>query len=71
MNCKDGFEEEFYRAWDAGQVKRVADGKTMGPQRPWVGLTEEEITQLDMDTSGTVHDFVQAVDSKLKEKNKP
>jgi hypothetical protein len=41
------------------------------PQRPWIGLTEEEVTQLDMDTSGTVHDFVQAVDSKLKEKNTP
>ena len=39
------------------------------PQRPWVGLTEKEVTQLDMDTSGTVHDFVQAIEAKLKEKN--
>jgi len=42
---------------------------TTPPQRPWVGLTDEEITKLDMDTSGTVHDFVDAVESALRSKN--
>ena len=48
---KDGIEEEdFYRAWNAGQVRRVSDGQIMNPQikdappqRPWVGLTPEEV----------------------------
>ena len=38
-------------------------------KREWVGLTDEEITKLDMDTSGTVHDFVDAVESALRSKN--
>jgi hypothetical protein len=42
---------------------------TTPQQRPWVGLTDEEITKLDMDTSGTVHDFVDAVESALRSKN--
>jgi hypothetical protein len=39
------------------------------PQRQWVGLTDEEIEYLDMETSGTVHDFVHAVEAQLKQKN--
>jgi hypothetical protein len=39
------------------------------PQRPWVGLTDEEITTLDMETSGTTHDFVDAVEAALRSKN--
>ena len=76
MNCKDGFEEEFYRAWDAGQVKRVADGKTMGPQRPWVGLTDEEVVNInDKHYNIAYRDFAadiaiaRAIEAKLKEKN--
>jgi hypothetical protein len=42
---------------------------TAPPKRPWIGLTDEEITKLDMDTSGTVHDFVDAVESALRSKN--
>ena len=51
MRHKDGIEEEdFYRAWNAGQVRRVSDGQIMNPQikdapsqRPWVGLTDGEV----------------------------
>lgn len=32
-------EEEFYRAWNAGQVRRVSDGKIMGQQRE---ITDDE-----------------------------
>lgn len=38
-------------------------------KREWQGLTDEEIMHLDMETSGTVIDFVHAVEAKLKEKN--
>ena len=39
-------------------------------RNPWVGLTDSEITELDMDMSGrTMHDFIQAVEAKLKERN--
>ena len=41
----------------------------VAPQREWKGLTEEEITTLDMETSGTTHDFVHAIEAKLKELN--
>ena len=39
-------------------------------QRPWVGLTDEEITELDMEISGrTMDECVRAIEDKLKEKN--
>jgi hypothetical protein len=93
MKHKDGIEEEeFYRAWNAGQVSRVSDGQIMNPQikdapsqRPWVGLTEDEIkgtwAQLwydlthgklstpDNEVRNNVVMFGQALEAKLKEKN--
>ena len=39
-------------------------------QRPWVGLTDDEITELDMEISGrTMDECVRAIEDKLKEKN--
>ena len=39
-------------------------------QRPWVGLTDEEITELDMEISGrTMDECVRAIEAKLKAKN--
>ena len=46
-----------------------ADGKR-APQRPWQGLTDDEITELDMEISGrTMDECVRAIEDKLKEKN--
>ena len=44
---------------------------TTPPKRPWVGLTEEEISQLWISTSPYFNedDFAKAVEAKLKEKN--
>lgn len=42
---------------------------TAPQKREWVELTDDEIEYLDMETSGTVHDFVHAIEDKLKEKN--
>ncbi len=40
------------------------------PQREWVGLTEEEVNELEEDqTLETTHDFISAIEAKLKEKN--
>ena len=46
-------------------------GDTTPPQRPWVGLTDEEISQLWISTSPYFNedDFAKAVGAKLKEKN--
>ena len=84
MKHKDGIEEEdFYRAWNAGQVRRVSDGQIMNPQikdapsqRPWVGLTTEEIMEIigvkssdsDWNVIG-VHKWIHAIEAKLKGKN--
>tara|TARA_R110000868_G_scaffold206331_1_gene455084 strand:- start:50 stop:874 length:825 start_codon:yes stop_codon:yes gene_type:complete len=39
-------------------------------QRPWVGLTDDEITELDMEISGrTMDECVRAIEDKLKAKN--
>jgi len=43
---------------------------TTPPQRPWHGLTDEEITELDMEISGrTMDECVRAIEAKLKERN--
>jgi hypothetical protein len=38
-------------------------------QRPWVGLTDEDITKIDQGLYPTWKDEVQAIEAKLKEKN--
>lgn len=67
MKFKDGTEEEFYKAWNNGQVKRVYDGKRMVPEREWVGLTEDDL--VDTLWPVTLIDVVRLVEAKLKEKN--
>jgi hypothetical protein len=44
---------------------------TTPPQRPWVGLTDAEISQLWISTSPYFNedDFAKAIEAKLKEKN--
>lgn len=37
--------------------------------KPWVGLTDEEISAIDWKSNETLHDFARAVEAKLKEKN--
>jgi len=44
------------------------DGKKAA-QRPWVGLTDEEISDIAINNSPMVHEFARAVQAKLKEKN--
>ena len=39
------------------------------PQRTWVGLTDEDITEIDQGLYPTWKDEVQAIEAKLKEKN--
>jgi hypothetical protein len=73
---RDDSETDFYRAWNAGQVSRVSDGEIMKPtinnQRPWVGLTPEEV--LDLFDRNNVYgskwvEFARTVEAKLKERN--
>ena len=39
------------------------------PERPWVGLTDEDITKIDQGLYPTWKDEVQAVEARLKELN--
>ena len=38
-------------------------------ERPWTGLTDEEISAIDWKSDETLHDFARAIEAKLKEKN--
>lgn len=42
---------------------------TTPQQRPWVGLTDEEIALIDWESLTTKKDCVRAIEAKLKEKN--
>ena len=56
-------------------IKRLPDGGIevlaveYGPQRPWVGLTDEDITKIDQGLYPTWKDEVQAIEARLKELN--
>ena len=52
---------------DAMRLKRLQQ-LTTPPQRTWVGLTDEEISELIRATH-TTGSFVRAIEAKLKEKN--
>ena len=57
-------------AWDERGVRTVNGIPDDAPQRPWQGLTDDEITELDMEISGrTMDECVRAIEAKLKEKN--
>ena len=36
---------------------------------PWIGLTDEEISEVDWKSNETLHEFARAIEAKLKEKN--
>ena len=38
-------------------------------KRPWVGLTDEEISAVDWKSNETLHDFARGVEAMLREKN--
>jgi hypothetical protein len=68
MRHKDGIEEEdFYRAWNAGQVTRVKDVPP-ATQREWVGLTEEDFSAINLSCL-TKFQAVMSAESILKERN--
>ena len=78
MRHKDGIEEEeFYRAWNAGQVSRVSDGQIMNPQskdappkREWVGLTHDQTKDCIKAWDGNdAYVLCRAIEATLKRKN--
>jgi hypothetical protein len=64
----DDYERAFYRDWEAGKVKR-GDGKIMVPEREWVGLTEQEQSDIAWEKDKSRIWIVTATEAKLKEKN--
>ena len=67
-------EVEMLRAqckeWEKVCNQHLRHIKKLKKERPWVGLTDEEIDELEDDRSlETTHDFICAIEAKLKEKN--
>jgi hypothetical protein len=50
-------------SWLVDAVKNA----TTPPQRPWVGLTDED--DIDWEEGGNLRDLVKAIEAKLKQKN--
>ena len=56
-------------------IKRLPDGGIevlaveYGPQRPWVGLTEEDRAEIAAQGHQRLKEHAQAIEAKLKEKN--
>ena len=76
---QDEYEVIFHELHDVTWSQDNASGNgieyvradTTPPKRPWVGLTDEEISQLWISTSPYFNedDFAKAIEAKLKEKN--
>jgi len=74
--CIKGSEEDraiVDRALEALAQPEFWDGvdfdiKTTPPQRTWVGLTDEEISEIAIKNPPMVHEFARAIEAKLKEK---
>ena len=58
-------DAEFNRGYKEG----VRDAYASSPQRPWVGLTEEEVNNFLKAVWITPADYIKAIEAKLKEKN--
>jgi hypothetical protein len=55
-----------------GRQELVIDCPRCGhccPQRPWVGLTDEDIACMDWESFVTKRDCANAIEAKLREKN--
>ena len=52
-----------------GQVCHVCDPITPPAQRTWVGLTDEEISEIAINNPPMVHEFARAIEAKSREKN--
>lgn len=71
MNTEDS---EFERIEREAKMRQVAveDDDIQVYKKPWVGLTDVEITELrlkTLDAVATNHEVYQAIESKLREKN--
>lgn len=66
-------DEEFQRLEREAEMRRRAeeDDDIQVYKKPWVGLTDEEIANLWESTASyyNTHDFVRAIEAKLREKN--
>jgi hypothetical protein len=61
-----GYEKGFL---DGAQHQMKSSVYTAPPQRPWVGLTDEEINSWDLPVLPTVAQFARFVETKLRSKN--
>ena len=58
-------------AWEGFYAEGYENGYQAGMEekKPWVNLTEEEISTVDWKSNETLHDFAKAIEAKLREKN--
>ncbi len=58
-------EMELHRLKNALEMANRA----LDAQRQWVGMTDEEISDLAINNPPMVHEFARAIEAKLREKN--
>jgi hypothetical protein len=56
----------YSRGYEDGMAAEAQVQKTL---KPWVGLTDEEISEIAIKNPPMVHEFARAIEAKLKEKN--
>jgi len=71
--CVPKTDISIHEPWDTSDMAHRSGGLTVDDdiqeyKKPWVGLTEDEITKIANKTS-TFKQCVQAIEAKLKERN--
>ena len=61
--------EQEHVAWEQFHEHMAGSFYKPPPQRPWVGLTKEEIVQIDMRYHHDTWQLIKEAEAKLKEKN--
>jgi hypothetical protein len=75
MTCTHQWHDATTKAgpeWVCAHCKvKYSDTKKVRPtaQRQWVGLTDEEISDIAINNPPMVHEFARAIEAKLKENN--
>ena len=69
---KDELDTRSYLIGRYDSTKELTDEEISLPQREWVGLTDEELTEIRLktfDSVATNHEVYRVIEARLKEKN--
>jgi predicted DNA-binding transcriptional regulator YafY len=69
LEALEMYELETNSEFQRKAITAIKEALAHPPQRTWVDLTDEEISDIAINNPPSVHEFARAIEAKLKEKN--